>query len=61
MSSFHVKSITRKIDTNSSLMESNPAFYLGPEEVKVEFEEDSGPNQEHFSDQVNQNNLKFVL
>ena len=51
MSSFHVKSITRKIDTNSSLMSSNAAFY--GDDFNVEIKEESGPNLEHFSDQVN--------
>ena len=53
MSSFYVKSIVRKIDLNSTLMESNPAFYQEPEDVRVEVGQvGSGPNQEHLTDQV---------
>ena len=53
MSSFYVKSIVRKIDLNSTLMESNPAYYQDPEDVRVEVGQvGSGPNQEHLTDQV---------
>ena len=58
MSSFYVKSIVRKIDLNSTLMESNPAYYQDPEDVRVEVGQvGSGPNQEHLTDQV----IKFLL
>ena len=34
-------------------MESNPAFYQEPEDVRVEVGQvGSGPNQEHLTDQV---------
>ena len=58
MSSFYVKSIVRKIDLNSTLMESNPAYYQDPEDVRVEVGQvGSGPNQEHLTDQV----IKFLF
>ena len=39
-------------------MESNPAYYQDPEDVRVEVGQvGSGPNQEHLTDQV----IKFLL
>ena len=39
-------------------MESNPAYYQEPEDVRVEVGQvGSGPNQEHLTDQV----IKFLL
>ena len=61
MSSYYVKSIIRKIDTNSTLMETNPAFYHEPDDVKIEVNPvGSGPSQEHFTDQVTSIFLNFV-
>ena len=39
-------------------MESNPAYYQDPEDVRVEVGQvGSGPNQEHLTDQV----IKFLF
>ena len=43
-------------------METNPAFYHEPDDVKIEVNPvGSGPSQEHFTDQVTSFFKKFCL